>query len=668
MTETMITHEQIDRIVYAATLAPSPHNVQAWRFRYNGKELELLRDPSRQILKELDPTEKEGTIAQGALFENLVLAARQEGFAAYADWYPEGEDRNLTALIRFDRQYNLEPSELYPYIEKRTVNRSKYQRKPVPPAIMTELQEIAKRDGFELIVATDPSQIKEIARLAGEAGRFKFSHEATHRELYEYLRFTSEETAVKRDGLPLEQFFIPPLAARLGKLAMKWPIMRVLNKIGYQRALASTQETELVRSAPAVCLLVSRTGRRTDYLNGGRLVQRLALTATKHQLSLHPHSAIADVIFAQEAGCHTALPDKWRNMIEQFPGRIRELFALEGEAHVVHLFRMGYPGRTLARRSMRRNLEDVLDIVESPELLPDEGQLYREFTVRNFPFIGENDQEKLRKGRIGVAGCGSIGGASLEILARMGAERFLLAEPDAYELNNLNRQHATRQDIGTHKAEVLLSRMRAINPGIKGYILPSGVTEQNVQYFVGSCEVILDGVDVTEPSALQAKVLLHQEAWRQRRPVISGYDIAGTQLVRIYDYRRGKLLPLHGRFDGIDLAALTPLAFLSKVIAPLHLPIEMLPVLESMIRGKQKSIPQMGPTAELYGVLSSWAALDLLVGRPVREKVLVDIPGLLRPSRLTSKLALKRIWGIVKLKRLLQQETRKKGMQQHRSL
>jgi hypothetical protein len=59
---------------------------------------------------------------------------------------------------------------------------------------------------------------------------------------------------------------------------------------------------------------------------------------------------------------------------------------------------------------------------------------------------------------------GSISGAVVEPLVRLGAEHLTLVEPDVYEHHNLNRQSALRGDIGRNNAQVLADRVRAIHP------------------------------------------------------------------------------------------------------------------------------------------------------------------------------------------------------------
>ena len=65
-----------------------------------------------------------------------------------------------------------------------------------------------------------------------------------------------------------------------------------------------------------------------------------------------------------------------------------------------------------------------------------------------------------------------------------------------------------------------------------------------MDWLVGTTDLVIDGVDVTEPAGIMAKRALHDEAWRQRRLVISGLDLGGTQVVYGFDYRDGRTRPL----------------------------------------------------------------------------------------------------------------------------
>lgn len=253
---------------------------------------------------------------------------------------------------------------------------------------------------------------------------------------------------------------------------------------------------------------------------------------------------------------------------------------------------------------------------------------YAAFTVRNQNLISERDQQLLRHAVILVAGCGSIGGAAVEPLLRLGAERLVLAEPDGYELHNLNRQQATVADVGRNKAAVFAEWAALVNPHAQVRVETEGITAGNVAELVSGAALVFDGVDVTTTSALACKYLLHQHAHRAGVPVVSGYDIAGVQLVLVYDYR-GRMPVLAGRITERDI--LDPLRFLARVVPMSALPVEILPELRRQQSGQSAAFPQLVYSARMFGVLAPRLALDLLAGRPVRRRIIVDVNDLPRP-------------------------------------
>ncbi len=268
-------------------------------------------------------------------------------------------------------------------------------------------------------------------------------------------------------------------------------------------------------------------------------------------------------------------------------------------------------------------------------------QFYASFIARNGGLISEREQQLLRRAAILVAGCGSIGGAVVEPLVRLGAERLVLAEPDGYELHNLNRQHASLADVERNKAAVLADWAVGVNPYARVRVEDAGITPENVAALVSGSALVFDGVDVTSQSALVCKYLLHKEAKLAGVPVISGYDIAGVQLVMLYDYRRRGTRVLNGRIPERDVPTLEPMRFLSRVVPMSALPAEFFPVLSRPQTTPGTTFPQLVYTARMFGVVASRVALDLLAGRAVRKRILVDIHDLTRPrgARLRTELA-----------------------------
>jgi tRNA threonylcarbamoyladenosine dehydratase len=627
-----LSPELCDRLLYYAWRAPSPHNAQGWRIEVDGPVFRVSRDPARQVLREFDPQGRETDLACGAVVTNLCVAARASGLAAEVRWRPAA-DVAAEVTLRPAPDPTV-PDQAVPdstgpdpadrarmqALRRRAMNRSLYRPDPVPGAVIDGLQATAKRLGFSLSVLTDRAGIDQMAAVAGQAGVMKLTHAPTQAELHALMRFTPAAAARERDGLDLELFFTPAPAARLAAVATHPRVLTAAAPLHVAETVVRESDVAPLRSAPALCLLFAEGLDDETFLRGGACFEQIALDVTEAGLAMALHSAPVEVGLSHPGPLPPSVPPQWHAAIAGVRRDLLAAFGIAPQAVPVAFFRLGSPTREPERRSLRRRAQEP----------PPQTDRYREMTRRNQPSLSLADQSALRAVRILVAGCGSIGGATVVPLVRLGVERFVLCEPGDYELNNLNRQAADMGDIGRNKAEVQASRARAINPEAELLVEPDGVTDDNVDWLVGTTDLVIDGVDVTEPAGIAAKRALHTEAWRQRRLVISGLDLGGTQVVYAFDYRDGRTRPLNGRLDKAP-ADLGALDFLTRLVSPLDVPRELLAYSEAMIRGQAGSPPQLAPTADQFGVLAAWMVLDFAAGRPVRKRVKVAIPDLVMP-------------------------------------
>jgi tRNA threonylcarbamoyladenosine dehydratase len=653
-TSVTLSPELRDRLLYYAGRAPSPHNAQGWRIEADGPVFRVSRDPARQVLREFDPEGREGDLACGAVVTNLCVGARAFGFEAEVAWRPGGDAVAVVTL----RPAPAPPDQATPdpanrarlqALRRRAMNRSPYRPDPVPGPVIDGLQATAKRLGFTLGVLTGLAGIDRVAAIAARAGAMKLMHEPTQAELHSLMRFGPRAAARERDGLDLELFFTPAAAARFAAVATHPRVLTAAASLRVaERIVHGTDEVPL-RSAPALCLLYADSLDAETFGRGGACFEEIALDVTEAGLAMALHSAPVEVGLSHPGPLPPSVPAAWHAGIAEVRRELLASFGAGPQAVPVAFFRLGRPTREPGRKSLRRTPRDP-----RPET-----DHYREMTRRNQPSLSLAEQSALRAVRVLVAGCGSIGGAPVVPLVRLGVERFVLCEPGDYELNNLNRQAADMGDIGRNKAEVQADRARAINPEVEALVEPDGVTEDNVDWLVGTTDVVIDGVDVTEPSGIAAKRALHDEAWRQRRLVISGLDLGGTQVVYAFDYRDGRTRPLNGRLDGAP-PGLGAVEFLTRLVSPLDVPREMLAYSEAIIRGQAGSPPQLAPTADQFGVLAAWMVLDFAAGRPVRRRVKVAIPDLVmtRRRRLANEAA--RVVELARVKYVLESTKRRK--------
>lgn len=127
---------------------------------------------------------------------------------------------------------------------------------------------------------------------------------------------------------------------------------------------------------------------------------------------------------------------------------------------------------------------------------------YWERVDRNLGWLGDSEQEqrarqeKLRDAVIGVVGTGGIGGAVALRLVRMGARNLKLADPDHFDLTNVQRQvGAARDTIGRNKAEVVAEMAYNLTGDVNIDVYEEGITPDSATEFVAGCDYVMDQME-----------------------------------------------------------------------------------------------------------------------------------------------------------------------------
>src|SRR5919112_6077988 len=115
-----------------------------------------------------------------------------------------------------------------------------------------------------------------------------------------------------------------------------------------------------------------------------------------------------------------------------------------------------------------------------------------------FEGIGAEGQARLRASRVAVVGCGALGSAQVETLARAGVGRLRVVDRDFVEESNLQRQTMfTERDARerTPKAVAAARRVAEINSDVECEAEVADVNQSNAERLIAGCDVVLDGTD-----------------------------------------------------------------------------------------------------------------------------------------------------------------------------
>jgi len=115
-----------------------------------------------------------------------------------------------------------------------------------------------------------------------------------------------------------------------------------------------------------------------------------------------------------------------------------------------------------------------------------------------FAQIGAEGQQLIRNSRALIVGCGALGSAQAEALARAGIGTLRIADRDFVEAANLQRQSMfTEQDAAERlpKSIAAANRVGRINAEVETEPEVVDVNQSNIERLIGNCDVVLDGTD-----------------------------------------------------------------------------------------------------------------------------------------------------------------------------
>ena len=279
--------EVLRRAAVRATLAPSVHNTQPWKFVLGGDGLEIHADWSRQ-LRALDPTGRQLLISCGCALFNARVTLAAAGYEPLVERFPDPARSALVARVSVRDTQTVWPSigALDAVIELRQTNRRRYSEDDVPPEVVHNLIDAANSEHAQLFHVTEMADRLITASLSQQADRAQNSDPAYRAE----LRAWTSDDPRRRDGVPA--MAVPHVD---GGSEDDIPI-RDFDTRGMGWLPTAT------RSSMRQCLLLlgTREDREMDWLRAGEALERLWLEATRLGYVASPLTQVIEVVRTRE--------------------------------------------------------------------------------------------------------------------------------------------------------------------------------------------------------------------------------------------------------------------------------------------------------------------------------------------------------------------------------
>jgi molybdopterin/thiamine biosynthesis adenylyltransferase len=147
--------------------------------------------------------------------------------------------------------------------------------------------------------------------------------------------------------------------------------------------------------------------------------------------------------------------------------------------------------------------------------------------------FGVEAQEKLLRSRALVVGAGGLGSPAAMYLAASGVGTIALADGDAVDLTNLQRQilHFTAS-VGRPKADSGRETLARLNPDIRVESIPSRLEGDALDRQVELADVVLDCSD-----NFATRHAINRACAKHARPLVSGAGVRFDGQITVFDLR-----------------------------------------------------------------------------------------------------------------------------------
>lgn len=332
MNDFQLWHEILDYGLWA----PSPHNVQPWKVKLlSPTKAQLYYEPSRLLPVE-DPTNRFLLCGFGIFIETLNIAAKAKGFEIQSEFetlHLDPSAKTPTAFGWLELKPTTESDALKPeLIKKRRTSRFPYTKQTLPREVMDELIAEATKFDSSFTFSTDPKIVDWVIHLNKDTMFDDMKIQDTRDEIGHWTRYSLSQAQKTKDGL---WAYCMNIASPL-----LWLFFKAHQILELPIIFSIIQRYYLYLTfAPTVGWLQSPFQTPENHLKAGRMLARLWLIMTKHNVYMHPFGSI---ITNHESHA-----------------RLRAKFDLdETEKTIWLIMRLGYSAQP--PRSMRLGLTDII--------------------------------------------------------------------------------------------------------------------------------------------------------------------------------------------------------------------------------------------------------------------------------------------------------------------
>lgn len=250
-------------LVRYATLAPSSHNTQCWKFQLEDSSISILPDLSRRC-PAVAPDDHYLFVSIGCAAENLVQAALANGLHGNVAF----DDSARKVLRVFLEPTKAVATNFFNAIPERQSTRAEYDGKPISTSELALLENAGQGNGVRVILLTEREAMEKVLEYVVKGNTAQMNDRAFVEELKAWVRFSSRDAVRTGDGLYAASSGNPSVPPWLGGL---------LFGLFFTPKSENDKYAKHVRSSAGIAIFVSEAENPAQWIEVGRCYERFAL-------------------------------------------------------------------------------------------------------------------------------------------------------------------------------------------------------------------------------------------------------------------------------------------------------------------------------------------------------------------------------------------------------
>lgn len=321
---------QIEIIIYYASLAGNSHNTQPWYVYVESDSLLFIKADFSRKLQIVDPDARGLFISLGAFIENLQLAAASLGYKAEVKITAKHKnDSNVATIYLSESQkngYNLSQ------IENRRTLRTPFHNTEISKEHLNNLFDNSKSEIFYFSSSSEEG--KYIAEQTLAAYTQQAQDDQAKQELANWMRFSNSDVEKHRDGLTTSGMGITGFGGFFVRNFYK-PEDSMKDSF-IKTGIEKTKEQ--IENCGGWLVIIQNEDSPESWIKTGRLYQRLNLVCRDLMIGFHPMNQMIEE--------------------ENFEEKANERLSQSGV--IQFIARVGYVDEYPPANSVRRSVKEII--------------------------------------------------------------------------------------------------------------------------------------------------------------------------------------------------------------------------------------------------------------------------------------------------------------------